>query len=241
MKIFVSGLTLAFAMSLAMAQQSPITPTAKELNKSFDADASQWTERFEHEGRAIYDKRAEILDAMGLKPGMEVADIGAGSGLISRLIAQRVAPGGTVFAVDISKNMVDHIAKTAQEEKITNIQAVLGDPRSPKLAPNSVDVACIIDAYHHFEYPAEMLAEIRRALRPNGMLMLIDFKRIDGVSRDYILKMVRAGEGTFTDEFLNAGFDLVERRDDMFPDNYMLKFKLRNVSAKAAGAGQTSH
>jgi ubiquinone/menaquinone biosynthesis C-methylase UbiE len=241
MRIFVSGLTLAFAMSLAMAQQSTITPTAKELNKSFDADASQWTERFEHEGRAIYDKRAEILDAMGLKPGMDVADIGAGSGLISRLIAQRVAPGGTVYAVDISKNMVDHIAKTAQEEKITNIKAVLGDPRSPKLAPNSVDVACIIDAYHHFEYPAEMLAEIRRALRPNGMLMLIDFKRIDGVSRDYVLKMVRAGEGTFTDEFLNAGFDLVERRDDMFPDNYMLKFKLRNVSAKAAGAGQTSH
>ena len=241
MRIFLSGLILASALSWAVAQQSTITPTAKELNKSFDADASQWTQRFEHEGRAIYDKRSEILDAMGLKPGMDVADIGAGSGLISRLIAQRVAPGGTVYAVDISKNMVDHIAKTAQEEKITNIKAVLGDPRSPKLAPNSVDVVCIIDAYHHFEYPAEMLAEIRKALRPNGMLMLIDFKRIDGVSRDYILKMVRAGEGTFTDEFLNAGFELVDRRDDMFPDNYMLKFKLRNVSAKAAGAGQTSH
>jgi ubiquinone/menaquinone biosynthesis C-methylase UbiE len=240
MKIFVSGLMLASAMTWAVAQQSTITPTAKELNKSFDADASQWTERFEHEGRAIYDKRAEILDAMGLKPGMDVADIGAGSGLISRLIAQRVAPGGTVYAVDISKNMIDHITKTAQEEKITNIKAVLGDPRSPKLAPNSVDVVCIIDAYHHFEYPAEMLAEINKALRPDGMLMLIDFKRIDGVSRDYILKMVRAGEGTFTDEFLNAGFDLVERRDNMFPDNYMLKFKHRSVSAKSAGAGQTT-
>ena len=239
MKHFVCGLIFASGMTWAVAQ-STITPTAKQLNKSFDADASQWTERFEHEGRAIYDKRSEILDAMGLKPGMNVADIGAGSGLISRLIAQRVAPGGTVYAVDISKNMIDHITKTAQEEKITNIKAVLGDPRSPKLEPNSVDVACIIDAYHHFEYPAEMLAEIKKALRPDGMLMLIDFKRIDGVSRDYILKMVRAGEGTFTDEFLNAGFDLVERRDDMFPDNYMLKFKLRGEAAKAAGAGQTS-
>src|SRR5260370_30634282 len=238
MKTFVAG--LIFAMTLAVAQQSTITPTAKELNKSFDADASQWTERFEHEGRAIYDKRAEMVEAMGLKPGMDVADIGAGSGLISRLIAQRVAPSGTVYAVDISKNMVDHITKTAQEEKITNIKAVLGDPRSPKLAPNSVDVVCIIDAYHHFEYPAEMLAEINKALRPDGMLMLIDFKRIDGVSRDYILKMVRAGEGTFTDEFLNAGFDLVERRDNMFPDNYMLKFKHRSVSAKSAGPGHTT-
>src|ERR1700686_5430063 len=118
MKIFVRGLMLASAMTWAVAQQSTITPTAKELNKSFDADASQWTQRFEHEGRAIYDKRAEILDAMGLKPGMDVADIGAGSGLISRLIAQRVAPGGTVYAVDISKNMIDYIATTSQKEKI---------------------------------------------------------------------------------------------------------------------------
>jgi ubiquinone/menaquinone biosynthesis C-methylase UbiE len=232
-KCKLAGLIIAFSPAWAVAQQQTITPTAKELNKSFDADASQWTARFEHEGRAIYDKRFEILDAMGLKPGMDVADIGAGSGLISRLIAQRVAPGGTVYAVDISKNMIDHITKTAAEEKIANLKAVLGDPKSPKLAPNSVDAICIIDSYHHFEYPAEMLAEINKALRPDGVLMLIDFKRIDGVSRDYILKMVRAGEGTFTDEFLNAGFELVERRDDMFPENYLLKFKHRAASRHA--------
>jgi len=61
--------------------------------------------------------------------------------------------------------------------------------------------------------------------------MLIDFKRIDGVSRSYILNMVRAGEGTFTDEFLNAGFEMVDRRDDMFPENYLLKFKHRAPAA----------
>ena len=230
--LLVAGVILPVA-----AQQATITPTAKELNKSFDADSAQWTERFEHEGRAIYDKRAEILDAMGLKPGMDVADIGAGSGLISRLIAQRVAPGGTVYAVDIAKNMIDHIATTAHQENIPNIKAVLGDPHSPKLPPNSVDVVCIIDSYHHFEFPADMLADIGKALRPNGVLMLIDFKRIEGVSRDYILKMVRAGEGTFTDEFQNAGFELVERRDEMFPENYLLKFKHRG--ARSGGAGVT--
>ena len=121
------------ATGLVAAQQQVITPRAKELNKSFDADAAQWTERFEHEGRAIYDKRFEILDAMGLQPGMDVADIGAGSGLLSRLIARKVAPGGTVYAVDVAKNMVDHITKTAQDEKIVNLKAVLGDPHSPKL------------------------------------------------------------------------------------------------------------
>jgi SAM-dependent methyltransferase len=129
------------------------------------------------------------------------------------------------------------MSKTAAEEKLANFKAVLGDPRSPKLAPQSVDVVCIIDAYHHFEYPADMLAEIKQALRPDGLLMLIDFKRIEGVSKEFILKMVRAGEGTFTDEFLNAGFELVERRDDMFPENYLLKFRHRRAEAKPAAAG----
>ncbi len=224
---------VAVAMMLAsssltlQAQQSAITPTARELNKSFDADVSQWKERFEHEGRAIFDKRAEILAAMDLKPGMHVADIGAGTGVISRLLADKVGPTGVVYAVDVAKNMVDYIAKTAAEQQLTNLKPVLGDPRSPKLAPGSVDAICIIDAYHHFEYPKEMLAEIKKALRPDGTLLLIDFKRIEGVSRPYILNMVRAGEGTFTDEFVDAGFQVVERRGDMFPENYVLKFKHR--------------
>ena len=225
-------------MGAALIAQQSITPTAKELNKKFDADASQWIERFEHEGRAIYDKRYEILDEMHLRPGMNVADIGAGSGLFARLMAQRTAPGGTVYAVDISKNMVDHIATMAAKENIPNLKPVLGDPRSPKLEPNSLDLVSIIDSYHHFEYPKEMLREINRALRPDGTLVLIDFKRIDGVSKPFILSMVRAGEGTFTDEFQNAGFELVERRDDMFVDNYLLRFRHRAAAKAAASAGK---
>lgn len=237
----VLPLTAALAllwMAPAAGQQSTITPTARELNKSFDADLQQWTERFEHEGRAIYDKRYEILDALSLKPGQAVADIGAGSGLISRLIAQRVGSGGTVYAVDIAKNMVDYIAKTAMEQGLANLKPVLGDPKSPKLAPASVDRICIIDAYHHFEYPAEMLAEIKKALRPDGLLVLVDFKRVEGVSRKYILDMVRAGQGTFTDEFVNAGFELVERRDDMFPENYLLKFHHRKTAPPQPTGGR---
>jgi ubiquinone/menaquinone biosynthesis C-methylase UbiE len=231
----ITAFVLAVSAATRLAgQQQTITPKAKELNQAFDADASQWIERFEHEGRAIYDKRYDILDAMHLKPGMNVADIGAGSGLMARLMAQRVAPGGTVYAVDISKNMIDHIEKTARV--IPNLKAVLGDPHTPKLQPNSLDLVSIMDSYHHFEYPQDMLREIKKALRPDGVLMLIDFKRIDGVSKEYILKMVRAGEGTFTDEFENAGFELIERRDDMFPENYLLRFRLRPSTEKSAGA-----
>src|SRR3954447_23994353 len=117
-------LLLCLLAGVAAGQQT-ITPTAKELNRSFDADAPKWAERFQHEGRAIYDKRFEILDAMGLKAGMDVADIGAGSGLISRLIARKVAPGGTVYAVDIAPRLVEIMTKTAAEEKLANFKAVL--------------------------------------------------------------------------------------------------------------------
>jgi ubiquinone/menaquinone biosynthesis C-methylase UbiE len=241
-KHLLSGLAVCLAILSApgaVAQQT-ITPNAKELNKAFDADASQWIERFEHEGRAIYDKRYEVLDALHLRPGMNVSDIGAGSGLFARLIAQRIAPGGTVYAVDISRNMIDHISKVAEQQHITNLKAVLGDPHSPRLEPGSLDEVCIIDSYHHFEFPQDMLREIRAALRPDGALVLIDFKRVEGVSKEFILKMVRAGEGTFTDEFQNAGFELVERRDDMFEDNYLLRFRVRRAATKpAAAAGST--
>src|SRR5215813_8346683 len=154
-KHFIGGLLIGFAVWGAVPQsaaQQAITPTAKELNKAFDADASQWTARFEHEGRAIYDKRYEILDAMHLRPGMNAADIGAGSGLFARLMAQRVAPGGTIYAVDISKNMIEHITKMSTQERIANLKAVLGDPHSPMLAAHSLDLVCIIDSYHHFEF-----------------------------------------------------------------------------------------
>ena len=221
------AVVLALGGSPRIVAQQTITPTARSLNKSFDDDAGKWAERFEHEGRAIYDKRFQILDEMGLKPGMDVADIGAGSGLFSRLIAQRVAPNGTVYAVDIAKNMIEHIAQTARDEHLAGLKPVFGDPRSPKLAARSVDVVCIIDSYHHFEYPADMLTGIKQALRPDGLLLLVDFKRIEGVSRDYVLNMVRAGKGTFTDEFLNAGFELVGETADFTPEHYLLKFKHR--------------
>ncbi len=219
------------AVTPAVAQQSQFPPRARELNESFaDPDAmSRWIDVFEREGRDFYDNRYAILDLMGLKPGSNVADIGAGSGLFSRLFAQRVGPSGTVYAVDIAQSLVDHIAETARAMELDNIVPVLGDPRSPKLAENSVDVVFVAAAYHHFEYNEEMLAEIKKALRPDGLLLLLDPERIEGKSSRGTLSMVRAGKGTVTDEVIDAGFELIEEVD-MFEDYYVLKFKHREMS-----------
>ncbi|MEO2198142.1 MAG: class I SAM-dependent methyltransferase [bacterium] len=208
-------------------QHDHLTPTARRLNESFaDPDVQQWIARFESEGRAIYDSRFDILDLMALKPGVDVADIGAGSGFLSRLMAQRVGPGGTVYAVDIAPSMVEHIDETAKAMELDNVTALLGDPRSPRLAESSVDVVFIADSYHHFEFPMEMLAEIKKALRPDGLFLLIDYERVEGQSADFVLNMVRAGKDTFTREIVEAGFELVEEVD-MLEEQYVLKFRSR--------------
>src|SRR5258708_85108 len=126
-----------------------ITDTAKKLNTEFGADAERAAEGFESAGRALFDKRFDLINVIGLKPGMSVADIGAGSGLFTRLMAPLVAPGGTIYAVEIAQSLVDHIARTAEESKLHNIKAVLGTPKSPNLTAQSVDVVFIADSYHH--------------------------------------------------------------------------------------------
>ena len=217
----------------AIAQRgdaSQITQTAIDLNDSFaNPDAQQWVARFERAGRAVYDARFALLDVLSLRPGMSVADIGAGSGFFGRLIAERVAPSGQVYGVDIAESLVTHMAETAEKMGIANFHAILGGASSPRLDSNSVDAVYIMDAYHHFEFPAEMLAEIKRAMRPGSELLLIEYERIPGVTPQGRLAMLRAGKDVFRSEFIEAGFEFVEEVQligELDPSSYALHFRL---------------
>ena len=239
MKSSPARITLVMLVSIlgvvvpgAAQQDDPgqITQRAIDLNESFaDPDAQMWVARFERNGRAVYDARFALLDVMSLRPGMSVADIGAGSGFFTRLIAERVAPSGQVYGVDIAESLVEHMAETAEDMGLANFHAILGGERSPRLDANSVDAVYIMDAYHHFAYPAEMLAEIKSALRPGGELLLIEYERIPGVTPRGRLEMLRAGKEVFRSEFIEAGFELVEEVDligELDPSSYALHFKL---------------
>lgn len=199
------------------------------INEDFlnpDLNVEQWVARFEIESREIFASRREVLAACHLQRGERVADVGAGTGLYSRLFADAVGDAGWVYAVDISPAFVRHIVQQAGADGLTNLTAVLCSERSITLPPASIDLAFVCDTYHHFEYPGATLASIRRALTDGGQLVVIDFERIPGQSRDWTIEHVRAGKAEFRGEIEAAGFTFVEEvKIAGFHENYLLRFK----------------
>ncbi|AMV37173.1 class I SAM-dependent methyltransferase [Planctomyces sp. SH-PL62] len=210
------GVTLALAGSTTAAQgtpqegKGPKTRVDPKINDQFQkpGHAKGFIERFESHDREVFAKRDAIVASLGLKPGMAVADVGAGSGLFTRLFAEKVGPEGRVFAVDVSKEFLRHIAAESEKNGRKQVKTVLGSQDSTNLEANSVDLVFLSDVYHHFEDHEKMLASIRQALRPGGTLILIEFDRVEGKSSEFVLKHVRAGQAEFLREIEAAGFTL---------------------------------
>jgi len=195
------------------------------INEPFLAGEYQrWKGVFERPGREVYDFRHEILATVAPQPGMEVADIGAGTGLFTRLFATAVGSTGQVFAVDISQELVQGIERDAAERGLGNIVGVVNRPGDVGLRPDSIDIAFICDTYHHFEYPQAMMRSVYKALRPGGRLILIDFEREPGGSSGWVLSHVRAGKEVFAEEIRQTGFVLA-RESDLMRQNYLLIFR----------------
>lgn len=197
------------------------------INDSFrHPDFATWVERFEHEGREVYDKRMQIVQALRLKPGMRVADVGAGTGFFSRLFSPQVGNTGKVYAEDISEVFVRNIRRIARQQGMHNIISVLGTDRDARLPRASLDLIFVCDTYHHFEYPQTMLASLRSALKPGGRLVIIDFVKDPASSSDWIMKHVRANKHTVIGELKAAGFRM-GREEAFLNANYFIVFKKR--------------
>jgi predicted methyltransferase len=135
-----------------------------------------WLERAERETE---EQPQLVIDALEIKPGQTIADLGAGSGYYSFRIAPLVGPTGKVLAVDIEPTMLDAIAQRASREHVANITTVRSSVRDPKLAPHSVDLLFMVDVYHELEYPYEVMSKVREALKPGGRVALIEYRAED--------------------------------------------------------------
>ena len=213
--------SILIAASLSLAEEQSISPGINSYYEN--PDWQQWVNTFERPGREVYDKRHAIVDATGIRPGMTVADIGAGTGLFTRLFAERVGPQGRVYAVDISGPFIQNIVRTSQQQGFLNVEGVVNGHKDVSLPPDSIDLAFLVDTYHHFEYPVSMLSSIHRSLRPGARLIVIDFRRDPRHSSSWVMGHVRAGRDAVIDEITRAGFRLIDDKA-LLRTNYYLVF-----------------
>lgn len=207
----------------AVAQEQSVKPGINTEYLKPDLNPSNWVERFEREGREIFDQREQIVAAIKIRPGTTVADIGSGTGLFTPMLAKAVGPKGKVYAVDIVPKFLELIRQRAEAAGTRNVQTVLCTERSVNLPANSIHQAFMCDVYHHFEYPKQSLASLHQALRKGGEVFVIDFQR-ESDSSEWVRNHVRAGKQTVIQEFEAAGFAKVEEHN-FLKENYAIRFR----------------
>ncbi len=211
------------------ARQKPAEGAPPDINDRFrdpTLKVDDWVKRWESESREIAAHRDDVVSAIGLRPGMHVADLGAGTGLFLEPFVQAVGAKGRVYVLEIAPKFVEYLRERARQAGWKNVEARLSRPDDTTLPAKAVDLVFLCDTYHHFEQPEKMLRSIHRALRAGGQLIVIDFERIPGESRDWILGHVRAGKATFRKEIESAGFVFREEvKIKGFRENYFLRFE----------------
>ena len=148
----------------------------REIAQVMSHLGAPWLERAE---RAKEEKPDLVLSALDIKPGMVIADIGAGTGYYARRIARRTGSKGAVYAVEVQPEMMALLERNLSRHQATNVKAVLGTTTDPRLPAGSLDLAVMVDVYHELEYPHEMLAAIVRALKPGGRVAFVEFRAND--------------------------------------------------------------
>lgn len=135
-----------------------------------------WLER---DNREQEERLTLLVESLKLKPGMAVADIGAGSGVLTLMMASEVGQTGTVFAVDIQQEMLDRLSDKLNNLNVKNVKLVLGTAMSPELEPDTLDLAIMVDVYHEFEFPWEMLRKLSSAIKPGGRVAFVEYRKED--------------------------------------------------------------
>jgi ubiquinone/menaquinone biosynthesis C-methylase UbiE len=208
----------AAALCLTIASGSPLA------GQLASRPAEEWVKTLDGTTRVASLKLDEVVAAMQLQPGQTVADIGAGSGLLSVPVAKAVGPRGRVFAVEIDSGFFSAIKKRADEHGVTNIQPVLGSFTDPKLPVTNVDLAFFHDVLHHVEKRDEYLKTLARYLAPTGRILVVDFEAGKGPhTQQPELQVSREQLSTWM-----AASGLTQVADaKLFPDKYVLTFARR--------------
>jgi len=219
---------LTASPALAPAFQSAHPITGRHIANVMGFRGADWLERPERESEENVEG---ALDAIGLRPGMTVAEVGAGTGYVALRMAKRVGPSGKVYANDLQPEMLGLLRNNAAKGGITNVETVLGSETDPNLPPGQIDLIILVDVYHEFSQPQKMLQGIRRALKPNGRLVQLEYRKEDPnvpILPDHKMSVAEART-----EVEAEGFNL-EPVIETLPRQHILIYRKATASGAAA-------
>ena len=206
---------LLFSAALAFPQ------AAAEANKAYKTKEGRdgVAKTLDNPNRDKNQKPEEIIDLMQIHAGMSVADVGTGTGYMLPFLSRAVGSSGKVYGEDIADDFLDRARARAKTDGLNNVELILGNETDPKLPANALDRILVLDVYHHFDYPDKMLANIGRALKPGGHLVIVDFYKKDRGDH------VRLEREDVVKEIESNGYRQIAARDRTGNNQYMVAFE----------------
>lgn len=220
----MSRLLSLLLFPLLLAAQQPDAPPAlteyqgRTIAQTMHWQGASWLIRHKRDRE---EATLQMREQLKLKPGMSVCDMGSGNGYHTIPMAEAVGKDGKVYAVEVQPEMIEMLHKRAAEKGITNIVSIIGEMYDPKLPPASCDMILLVDVYHEFSHPEQMLAGMKKALKPDGVIVMVEFRsEDDSVPIKAEHKMTKA---QINKELTSNGFKLV-REFDGLPWQHMMFF-----------------
>ena len=231
MWMLVAVLTSLGPMTSQSVAQEDEKPSFKgrTIAQTMHWKGAEWLLR---ETREKEERVSVLMEALGVEAGQTVCDLGCGNGYHALRLARRVGSSGKILAVDIQQPMLDMLEERSAEAGLDNIELILGDTADPKIPDGSCDLILLVDVYHEFSDPETMLAKMRRALKPDGRIALVEFRSED--PEVPIKKLHKMSKQQILKEYLPAGFRLDEQFDEL-PWQHLMFFGRDDAPSPAEG------
>ncbi len=234
LRLAILAVVCLLLMSVIHAKES-IPPAlteymGREIAVTMHYTGAPWLVR---ETRQREEDAEQLLKVLNIKPGQVVCDMGCGNGYYTLPIAELVGEEGRVLAVDVQSQMLSYLRSRARIAKANNIKPLLGTPIDPRLEPASVDLVLLVDVYHEFSHPEQMLKAIRESLKPKGRVALVEFREED--PEVPILPLHKMSKAQIMKEFPANGFKLVEEYDKL-PWQHLIFFEVGEEKASDSEA-----
>lgn len=220
---FVTVLSLMVAQGAHVRAQSAVVANQEYLTPEARRKAAI---EMDHGNRPFLEESARLIESCEIAPGDVVADIGTGVGYMVPLLVNAVGPTGSVLAQDIYPDFLASVREKIRTNDWRNVTTVLGTPTDPKLPHGEIDVALLVDVYHHLDYPGEVISRVRASLKPGGRLIIVDSYRTRAHPRatpKALRQHVRGDRDDFAEEIVVEGFRLVDAFDHL-SHQYVLVF-----------------